>query len=341
MKTKNIWLPAIPCALAMAVLILDTRTAAAGCKAGIELCLQTVIPSLFPFLILSTLLTHTIAKSPPAMLTPLGKFLRLDRQGAAIFTIGLLGGYPIGAQCIAQAHKQGMLSPSDSKRMLAFCSNAGPAFLFGMGSLILPTAGLCWLLWAIHILSAIIVGRITPGNCKASTQSFQNGKSYNIMATMRDSVQVMAVICGWVVLFRVLIAFLQRWFLWLLPQVLQSMLCGSLELANGSLLLMEIENMGTRFVLFSVILAFGGLCVAMQTASVTHDLPHSYYFPGKLAQAGISYLLSLLIQPLIPVQHRCLPRWELVLLAGMILLGYVYLIKRWKKYSSISSAVAV
>ena len=38
------------CALGMIVLILDSKTALSGCREGVTLCLNVVIPSLFPFL---------------------------------------------------------------------------------------------------------------------------------------------------------------------------------------------------------------------------------------------------------------------------------------------------
>ena len=41
----------------MLVLILDGKAALLGAQAGVELCLNTVIPSLFPFFVLSVLLT--------------------------------------------------------------------------------------------------------------------------------------------------------------------------------------------------------------------------------------------------------------------------------------------
>ena len=41
---------------AMLMLILDGRTALTGAAEGIDLCIRTVIPALFPFFVLSPLL---------------------------------------------------------------------------------------------------------------------------------------------------------------------------------------------------------------------------------------------------------------------------------------------
>ena len=45
--------------LGMILLILDGKTAVAGAQEGITLCLKTVIPSLFPFFILSAVVIQS------------------------------------------------------------------------------------------------------------------------------------------------------------------------------------------------------------------------------------------------------------------------------------------
>ena len=49
MKSRNQLWTGLTGAAGMLVLILDAKTALAGAKEGIQLCLYTVIPSLFPF----------------------------------------------------------------------------------------------------------------------------------------------------------------------------------------------------------------------------------------------------------------------------------------------------
>ena len=44
----------------LAVLILDSRTAIEGARAGLEICLHTVLPSLFPFMFLSSMLVEAL-----------------------------------------------------------------------------------------------------------------------------------------------------------------------------------------------------------------------------------------------------------------------------------------
>lgn len=289
MKRKQL-LPGIGASVGMLILILDGKTALEGAQSGIELCLRTVIPSLFPFFVLSILLTSSCAGASLPLLRPLGRLCGVPKGAESIFISGFLGGYPVGAQSISAAYHSGQLSKQDAERMLGFCNNAGPAFLFGMAASMFPRKGIAWVLWGIHILSALLAALTLPAGGSGSTKLRRQPKT-SLSDALRSAVHVMATVCGWVVLFRVVIAFLKRWILWIFPAEVQVALTGLLELSNGCYELLSVNDVSLRFCICSGILAFGGLCVTMQTVSVTSGLSLRYYFGGKLMQTLFSLAL--------------------------------------------------
>lgn len=281
--------------LGMTALILDTQTALSGAAAGLELCLRTVIPSLFPFLILSVLVTGNLAGRRISVLHPIGRLCRIPVGAEGLLAVGLIGGYPVGAQCVAQACRTGMLRREEAKRMLGFCSNAGPAFLFGMLCGVFTESRSLWALWGIHILSAIMTGILLPGG-SFRTVDPQNIRPQTLTQALETSLKTISVICGWVILFRVMLAFYQRWFLWFFPDVVSVMISGFLELTNGCCGLQLAGHEGVRFLMAAAMLAFGGLCVCLQTLSVTEDTGAGMYLTGKLLQTAISIGLAYPIQ---------------------------------------------
>ena len=302
MNHRSIHVP-ITAALCMLVLILDSPTALVGAKDGIEICLQSVIPSLFPFFILSILLTSGLTGQRIPILRPLAALTGIPAGSESILLTGLLGGYPVGAQAVSTAHSVGALTGEEAGRMLIFCNNAGPAFIFGMTSVILPSPGYAWLLWLILILSALLTALLLPGRVSRRI-TLPPSKAPTIPQALTAALRVMASVCGWVVLFRVMLAFFQRWFFWLFPAWLQALLTGVLELANGCFALMNVENMGLRFLLGAGMLSFGGLCVWLQSLSVAGDVNMRAYLPGKLLQSTIAITLALLGQKWMPVDSR-------------------------------------
>ena len=177
--------------------------------------------------------------------------------------------------------------------MLGFCNNAGPAFLFGIIAPQFSDTSAGWKLWLIHILSALTVGAVLPGG---STGRVRPGSPalITLSGAVTQGIRVMAQICGWVVLFRVLIAFLRKWLLCLLTAELQVVILGLLELTNGCCCLSQIGSGELRFIAAAVMVSFGGLCVWMQTGSVTGCLGLGSFLSGKLIQTAVSALLAVL-----------------------------------------------
>ena len=57
MRVSNKSKTLLPAALGLALLILDSRTAIEGAQAGVDVCIRSVLPTLFPFVFLSSALS--------------------------------------------------------------------------------------------------------------------------------------------------------------------------------------------------------------------------------------------------------------------------------------------
>jgi len=272
------------------ILILDGKTALFGAAEGIALCVQTIIPALFPFFLFSALLTGAFVGSPIGLLRPIGKSFRIPAGGESLLIASFLGGYPVGAQSVAEACKNGQLSSAVAERMLSFCSNAGPSFLFGIVAFMFRDRRIAWLLWAIHIVTAWINAQLFMEGDEPILQGIH---SISISSAMTASVKTMASVCSWVILFRVILSFLDNWIFWLLDNPARVVISGMLELSNGCCSLAEIGDPKLRFVICSGMLALGGLCVTMQTASVAQGLNLRYYYIGKLLHCISSLVFSI------------------------------------------------
>lgn len=281
-------------ALGMLLLILDSKVALDGALEGMELCLRVVIPALFPFFVLSALIADAAASQRANWLRPLGRLTGIPIGSEAILLTGYLGGYPIGAKAISQAYHQGRLSREDAARMLAICNNPGPAFIFGIAGSLFPGKGAGFIVWLIVILSSLTAAAIAPGKSREIYRQTK-GKPVTLTSAVSQSLAAMAGVCGWVILMRIGIVFLRRWFLWRFPDEVSVVITGILELANGCTELHKLPDTALRLVICVGMLTFGGLCVTMQTASVADGIDMSRYIPGKLLQTAIAMVLALMV----------------------------------------------
>ena len=291
MERNNSKLQGILAAMGLMVLILDSQLALDGARSGIDLCIRTVIPALFPFFVLSSMLTGSLADSSPSSGIKFCKKLGIPAAGSSVLVPAVLGGYPVGAKCVGDLYQNRQISKREAEQLLTFCSNAGPSFIFGMVSGFFPERKMVWLLWLIHLYSAFLTAVVIADSSEESILS-QAKKESERQSILLSSAKTMVQVCCWVILFRILIRFLKEWFLWAFPVWLQVWLTGFLELTNGCCELLQITDTSQRFVLCSGMLAFGGVCVLFQTASVIGGLSVVSYIKGKLLQTVFSLVIS-------------------------------------------------
>lgn len=280
---------------AFAVLALESGPASKAAGSGLQLCARVIIPSLLPFFVLSNLLsTLGLAKALSRLLSPfMQKLFQVSGAGAAAFLIGLTGGYPLGAATAAELYRRGELSESEIKRLLCFCNNTGPAFIIGAaGSGIFGSAAIGALLYAAHILAAVITGllfsrrRTAPVSGKHATLSrpvedFSVAFPDAVSAAVRSTV----TICGYVVFFSVVTGVLDALGVFsatagvlaqhgtLSLSQARALLTGILELGSGIGAMFGQTPTAGSLSLCAFILGWGGLSVQFQTRAVLSGTP--------------------------------------------------------------------
>lgn len=274
--------------IGMLAMILDSRTALQGASQGVELCLTAVIPSLLPFLCLSMALTQRLFSKRLPLFGVIGRLFGIPKGAEILLLPALLGGYPAGAACIAQAANRGALQKRDAEILLGFCSLPGPAFLFGLVARQFSNGWAGAALWALVLLSAWAVSRILPARSERATVE---------PAASADPITqagaAMGKICITVILFRVGLNFLRTY----LPLDGIALVAaeGLLELTNGCCHLQSVPSEPARFLLAGGLTAFGGVCVGLQTAQVCPGLSLRDYWLGKALQAVFVLLFGWLL----------------------------------------------
>lgn len=289
MKVKRI-LPGLFSCAGMLILILDSKKSFAAAADAAELCMRMIIPSIFPFLVLSIFINSSLIGIRVPFLKAAAMAMGLPEGTESILISSFLGGYPAGAQAVTQYYEAGILTRETAEKMLAFTNNAGPAFIFGIVSHMFSQKWVPWALWIIHILSAFFVSRFI--NLPSTPVVLSQNKTES--GTMAKAINITASICGWVIIFRIINDFIIRYLPHASPSIITVLITGILELSNGCLALAHVRDFALRFLICCAMLSFGGLCVALQTISVCKGLNIRYYLAGKAIQLMISILIGFL-----------------------------------------------
>lgn len=273
----------------MLCLIFDSRCAAESVRKSMELCIITVIPSLFPLFVLSGLVVSGLTGTSVPLLN---RLLNLPRGGESIFLLGAVGGFPMGAQCISQACEQGSLSRENAARMLGFCNNCGPAFLFGILGNLFSDSSAPLALLIIQLECACLIAMLWPGTSGDAGQMAKG--TISLVQAVNQAVRSMVSVCAWIILAGVLLGFLERWLFPILPGLASVLLTGVMELTNGCMALKNISDEGLRFRLCCGFVCFGGISVLLQIQGLTapKGIPMRTCICQKLWQGVLGLLLG-------------------------------------------------
>lgn len=135
-----------------------------GVRSGLENVSRLLIPSLFPFMVLSSFFIRSgIYKQIGRLLSPVTGFLFcLPGEACAGIILSFVGGYPVGARCVRLLYEEKSITAKQAEQMMLFCICSGPAFLItGVGTLLTgsPTAGI--ILYASQLVSGLLLGIVS------------------------------------------------------------------------------------------------------------------------------------------------------------------------------------
>lgn len=301
-------------------LIIFPSEAVGAAKNGVEMCLYIVIPSLFPFFVIATLsanlgFSERLGKFTGPIMQPL---FRLNGNCAVPLILGLIGGYPVGTKATVELYKNGHCTKNEAERLLGFCNNSGPAFIFGIvGAYVFKSVMIGTVIYVIHILTSLIIGvlfRFTApaGKKRKSDSVIISGKRKSITSafiySVTSSFSAMLNISAFVIFFAVMINILTT--SGLLPIISQklsgilfngnsmavkSVLSGMIEMTSGICSLSPAYSSPALIAaLASFLLGWAGLSIHCQILSILGDtdLSVKYLFAGKAAHGVLSAIFT-------------------------------------------------
>lgn len=194
------------------LLVLFYDDARNGVFTGVYTCLNLLVPSLFPFVLLSCVLTRSRAAA--MAFRPLSPILRhvfrLPACAAPALLFGLTAGYPVGAKITAALYADGRLNREQTARLLCFCTAPGYAFSIYTGMQLSGNMHTGLLLFFAALSAPLFIGlilsRFAPKPEKQPDVTPANG---SFTDAVRDGVSSMAAMCGFIVVFSALLSLLQ------------------------------------------------------------------------------------------------------------------------------------
>lgn len=270
-----------------------------GVSDSIELCISTVIPSLFLFTALAVFFVKSgSATAIGRVVDPFSRVVFcLSGEQFAVMTVSFVSGYPVGARLINELYLAGRATASQAQRMLDFCVCGGPAFIvLAVGEATLGSHSDGVRLLAAHIASAVIMALASRllafGKNKASLaptpQSAPEAKPLSLVFTLSvtDAARSMFGISAFVIAFGGLGGMLSS-LEFLAPCVTKTLIALS-EVTVG------VGQFGRKELpTIAFLLGFGGISVHFQVLSAVSSLRFTY--PRLLLSRTVHGTLSAIL----------------------------------------------
>lgn len=314
---------------ATVALVLWPEQAMEAMRDGITLCGNVILPSLFPFFVLSSLvvelgMSRYLGKLLEPIMAPL---FRVNGNCATALALGFVGGYPVGARTAIQIYENGQCSRTEAERMLAFCNNSGPAFILGaVGAGVFGSGLAGLLLYLVHLAASLVIGilfRFYKSHEKPQTRksqgpqfqaaSFPSAFTSSITGALQSTINICAFILFFTVFLRILahagiLNFLSRFLSILLAPLgmdqtwTERLLTGLMEVSSGVSSLTDGALSG-RLSMAAFMLGWAGVSVHCQVLAFLGDsgLSIRTYITGKLLHGALSALLANLLFQIIPL----------------------------------------
>lgn len=281
-------------------------------RQGLRLCAHAILPSLFPFMVISELLVATGAGEwiLAPLARPLGRILGLSRASASAVILGLLCGFPIGARCAILSYKSGKADKSECERAVACSAIPSAAFLIStVGATLWGNVKFGVLLYISAILSALLSGillyglkkrgKTEPPHSTQPTPAKMRFDAKMFPSAIRSATKSTLLICAYVTFFSTLSGTVDMVFEGLATNEMAHVLLSTfLEISGGTNAAAGIPHERFAKILTGAAVGWSGLSVHCQMLSLCdeQDISLRPYLAAKLIQTAVCAAITGLLK---------------------------------------------
>ena len=269
------------CIILLTMFLSKSDTSAEYMKRGLKICFETLIPSLFPFMVISEILSRTGACEPLSRLMkrPMKALFRIPGEAVEAILLGIICGFPVGAKVAFSLYIQGDISKKDCEKLLSFCNfPSAPFMIFAVGKGMFGNKSIGLLLYFTILFTGLAWGILTRNQgtfsymTAAKFKSKQREKlSSTLAASVTSSAQSVISVSAFVCFFSCAVGCLSALFDADSASPLRALIFSFFELTSGSAACAVTEPSSLAVILAAAAGSWSGLSVFLQIRSLTQN----------------------------------------------------------------------
>lgn len=270
------------CLFLLLIFLSNPTVSSSHLKRGLIICYETLIPSLFPFMVISEILVRTDISTISSKIfsKSMQSLFGVSGAGAPALILGIICGFPVGAKTAASLYENRCISKKDAEKLMTFCNiPSAPFMIFAVGDKLFGSRKIGIFLYLntliISLLCGIIVNVII-GKRKHPHNHFLETDiripPAPLIKIFSDSISTAAHsainICAYVCFFICGIGTLSE----IIPsshRILSTCIFSVFELTSGALYCSSVEPRSLGFILAAIAAGWSGLSVFFQIYSLS------------------------------------------------------------------------
>lgn len=289
--------------LSFILIIIESDIAIEYMKRGLLLCAKSVVPSLFPFMVISELIVRSGLGNIVGNIFsfPTKKLFGTSRSSSFPVIIGILCGFPIGAKTIVSLLDTGEIDEEEASQLLTFCNNPSSGFVIStIGLSLYSNKRIGIILYAVTIINAILIGIVQNYLNSAKKRNDHHYSKYFkaepdiFTVSVTNSCNGIISVCGYIVFFSTIVGCISDILEPLdIGSFYLSLLYGFFELSGGVSLSSSIGISTNGICLTAFIIGWSGLSVHFQIMSICskYNISLKKYFVAKFFHAILNSLI--------------------------------------------------
>jgi hypothetical protein len=306
-KIKNFTVGALVLVYAVMLIYFSKEVSDAAVKA-IAVCIRTIIPSLFAFMVISEFIVtsglYSVISKPFSFAAK--HIFHIKPELFSIFLISSVAGYPVGAKMLTKLYTEELTDEKTASEMLGICYMGGPAFFCGTAGIAVYSDVKIGLMLFLCVFLANLTVALLSGLKREVPATNGNGSTPALHFSLTDFVgsinsggAALLKICAAIIFFSTFTAIADRTGIIAAVSSVLSGISGLSESDCTAILksILEISNityLSSDIRLMPVIaalLSFGGLCVILQTEGIIESkISTNNFYLCRIIAMILSYL---------------------------------------------------
>ncbi len=294
-KAKNIVI-LILCVSLGATIILTQKVLKHSVLTSINLCMSSILPAVFPFMILGDFLLINLKISKKGTLSKVfSKMFSMSSSCVAPFLVGCICGFPTGAYIATKLYNTGAINKDEYNKIFPMSVSPSLAFIIsGVGAGMRGSLRDGLILYIVIIIAKIVGGIIIKSNSSASYYDQVYKKSeFNLVISIKNSLNSAINIFAYILFFTMIVEVITYLGV---PKGITLIISIVSEIGTGSSAIASHKSIFS-LPITAFCLGFSGISMFLQSLSFAHsDMQPKRYLLFKTTEGAIAFALVLIIE---------------------------------------------